>query len=239
MPLIQRPKWISWLYVSYIEESLMKSAGNLISILYCLCIINAWFGLWNHTEYSCCELSPLNVSVVHPERLCWPWKGLFLVVGTRPSFLRYRAMKTAACHNYCREGHASAFRVNCARKLAALQWSAGSVMAAVTWALLEKAALGSSLPTVVGRVRAGGCDVSTLGVVCASRLAGTPDSSMQAGLHLPLMRVLLLNPLTFLRYGCPFLTIYHLTELDPIAIGTAMFRTDWLDGRSLEGWHSE
>jgi hypothetical protein len=60
----------------------------------------------------------------------------------------------------------------------------------------DVSALGSSLPTVVDRVRAGGRDVSALRVGCASRLAGTPGSSVQAGLHLLLVLVVLLDPLT-------------------------------------------
>jgi hypothetical protein len=71
---------------------------------------------------------------------------------------RMDAMKIAACHSYCHEGRASALGA-------------------------KPTVLGSSLPVVVGWV----CDVSTVGAGCASRFAGTPGSSTQAGLHLLLV----------------------------------------------------
>jgi hypothetical protein len=129
--------------------------------------------LWDHTEYSCCKVSPLNVSAVHAERLCLALEKAVLHSGHAAEFsLGLDTIMTAACHSYCREGRASA---------------------------LESTALGSLLPMVVNRVRAGGRDVSTLGVSCDSKLSGTPGSSTQTGLHLLLVWAILLNPLIHWR----------------------------------------
>jgi hypothetical protein len=62
--------------------------------------------------------------------------------------------------------------------------------------------LGSPLPSVVGRARAGGHGVSALGVGGSSRLARTPGSLMQAGLQLLFVRIVLLNLLTAWSSGC-------------------------------------
>jgi hypothetical protein len=48
----------------------------------------------------------------------------------------------------------------------------------------------------IGQVHVGSCDVSALVVGSASRLAGTRSSSIQAGLHLFVVRVVSLDPLT-------------------------------------------
>jgi hypothetical protein len=61
--------------------------------------------------------------------------------------------------------------------------------------LSESTALGSSLPSVVGGVRAGSHGVRALGVGNVNRLAGPPGSWIQAGLHLRFVPVVLLNPL--------------------------------------------
>jgi hypothetical protein len=74
-------------------------------------------------------------------------------------------------------------------------------------ALSESTALGCSLPSVVGRDHAGGRGVSVLGTGGASRLVGILGSSMLVGLHLPLIRVVLLNSLTAWHYGCLSLTL--------------------------------
>jgi hypothetical protein len=37
------------------------------------------------------------------------------------------------------------------------------------------------------------------------------------------------------HYGCPFITHCHLAEPNPIEIGAALLRGDWLDSRPLEG----
>jgi hypothetical protein len=66
----------------------------------------------------------------------------------------------------------------------------------VVLAFSESTALGSSLPSAISRVHAGGRATSALGVGGASRLAGIPGSSMQGGFHLLLIRVVLLNPLS-------------------------------------------
>jgi hypothetical protein len=77
-----------------------------------------------------------------------------------------------------------------------------------------------------------------MAVAGASRLAGT-RLFMQAGLHLLLVRVILLNPLTTWSSRFPSLILYRLPGRDPMESGAAMLRADWLDGKSLEDWHSE
>jgi hypothetical protein len=72
---------------------------------------------------------------------------------------------------------------------------------------------------------------SALGVSGDSKLVGTASSSMLASLHLLLVHVVLLNPLTAWRSRCPSLTLFRLAQHDPMEIGTAMLRTDWLEGR--------
>jgi hypothetical protein len=116
------------------------------------------------------------------------------------------AMKIAAYRSYCRVGGASDLGVNWARKLTAHVGRPD-----LCWRPLQ----------------------SALGVGCASSLAGTHGSSTQAGLHLLLVRVVLLDQLTAWHYGCyrcPFLTL-------PLSRARRCC-ADWLDGRSHEGWHS-
>jgi hypothetical protein len=39
--------------------------------------------------------------------------------------------------------------------------------------------------------------------------------------------------------GCPSLILCRLARGGPMEMGAAMLRADWLDGKSLEDWHSE
>jgi hypothetical protein len=67
--------------------------------------------LWDHSECSCCEVSPLNVSVVCVRAVLHSGYVAELSPGLD-------TMKTAACCSYCLKSHASAPRIDCTRKLA-------------------------------------------------------------------------------------------------------------------------
>jgi hypothetical protein len=69
---------------------------------------------------------------------------------------------------------------------------------------MKTAAAGKSGASALGRLR-----WKALVVGDASRLAGTRDSSMQAGLHLFVVRVEPLDPLTLGATEAPFLTPCH------------------------------
>jgi hypothetical protein len=66
-------------------------------------------------------------------------------------------------------------------------------------------------------------------LAASSRFTVTHRSSLQADLHLLFVWVILLNPLTAWRYGCPSLTLWRLAGCDPMRNGTAMLHNDWLD----------
>jgi hypothetical protein len=91
--------------------------------------------------------------------------------------------------------------------------------------------LGWEARLAIGLVRLG--DVNALAVGGTSRLAENLSFSMQAGSHLFVVRVVLLDPLTAWCSGCPSLILCRLAGRDPMQLGAAMLLANWLDGRSL------
>jgi hypothetical protein len=93
--------------------------------------------MWNHIrDVSVTRCHTQNVSAAHAGRFCWPSKWPFLVAGMRPN---------------------SVWEDHVLRQLGQNKdlWADVAPTGRVVRELLESTALGSSLSSVVGRVRAG------------------------------------------------------------------------------------
>jgi hypothetical protein len=166
----------------------------------------------SHTECSCCAVS-------HTECLCWPWKGPILYrcaaalpLGDHRVLRRdWMQWRPLAWHSFCRESRDSVLGVDCARKPAAFSGRQGRC-----WRSLRERP----------RSRLALVDLLELLVLHCRQIFTYSSYEWYCWIH-------------WAPSGCQSLTLCRLAVHDPVEIGAAMLRVDWLDGRSLEDWYSE